>query len=271
MPYALADDGVRLFTEVVGEGPQTVIIPNAVHLRDDFARLANDGRTLIFYDMRNRGRSDAAEGTSMKQEIDDLEAVRRHFGVTDISLIGHSYLGLVVVLYAMKYPQHVRRIVQIGAPPPDAAKEYPNDPDPVVDDFMARIKNGEPAWPLVKMLYVADPANAEKIRWPSGVANESAANVMQHVNKYVLPSVREVALTDADFARVTAPVLTVHGRKDRHAPYGGGEDWVKRLPNARLLTVENAAHYPWVESPDEVFGALEKFLGTPFRSTDSAS
>jgi 2-hydroxy-6-oxonona-2,4-dienedioate hydrolase len=56
------------------------------------------------------------------------------------------------------------------------------------------------------------------------------------------------------------PVLTIHGRKDRSAPYGGGQDWVSRLPDARLLTVENAGHAPWIEQPATVFGAIATFL-----------
>jgi pimeloyl-ACP methyl ester carboxylesterase len=32
------------------------------------------------------------------------------------------------------------------------------------------------------------------------------------------------------------------------------------LPDARLVTVENAGHMPWIESPVEVLGAIERFL-----------
>jgi pimeloyl-ACP methyl ester carboxylesterase len=32
------------------------------------------------------------------------------------------------------------------------------------------------------------------------------------------------------------------------------------LPNARLLSVENAAHVPWIEAPELVFGAIRAFL-----------
>jgi len=32
------------------------------------------------------------------------------------------------------------------------------------------------------------------------------------------------------------------------------------LPNARLVTVENAAHVPWIEAPERVFGSIERFL-----------
>jgi pimeloyl-ACP methyl ester carboxylesterase len=47
-------------------------------------------------------------------DADDLEAVRAHFGIEKPDLIGFSYLGKLVVLYATQHPDHVNRIVQIG-------------------------------------------------------------------------------------------------------------------------------------------------------------
>lgn len=32
------------------------------------------------------------------------------------------------------------------------------------------------------------------------------------------------------------------------------------LPDARLVTVENAAHVPWIEDPDRVFGSIKEFF-----------
>ena len=34
-----------------------------------------------------------------------------------------------------------------------------------------------------------------------------------------------------------------------------------RLPNARLVTVEDAGRAPWFEAPGTVFGAIQVFLG----------
>jgi pimeloyl-ACP methyl ester carboxylesterase len=56
-------------------------------------------------------------------------------------------------------------------------------------------------------------------------------------------------------------VLVLHGKMDRNAPYGSGREWASLLPNARLVTFEKAAHAPWIEAPDQVFGAIETFLG----------
>ena len=66
--------------------------------------------------------------------------------------------------------------------------------------------------------------------------------------------------TSADLANVQVPVLGVHGTKDRSAAYGGGREWALLLPNARLLTIENAAHAPWIEAPRTVPGAIQTFL-----------
>ena len=32
------------------------------------------------------------------------------------------------------------------------------------------------------------------------------------------------------------------------------------LPNARLVTVADAGHAPWIEAPDVVFGSINTFL-----------
>ena len=83
---------------------------------------------------------------------------------------------------------------------------------------------------------------------------------MRYFNEVTLPSIRTVALASARFDAVKAPALVVHGAKDRSAPYGGGREWAAMLPNARLVTVDNGGHAPWIEKPDAVFPAIETFL-----------
>ena len=56
------------------------------------------------------------------------------------------------------------------------------------------------------------------------------------------------------------PVLTIHGTRDRNAPYGGGREWARRLPDARLVTVPGAAHAVYLEDPVVVWGSIRQFL-----------
>ncbi len=277
--YVLTDDGVRLFARVFGDGQQTVVLPNGTYLIDDFDYLA-DGRTVVFYDVRNRGCSDAVADEAkltggIHRDVDDLDLVRRHFGVERIDLIGHSYIGMTVILYAMKYRAHVGRVIQLGPIEPRIGKQYPphlTGADDVLRECLARIAqleqergSSEPeefcrkVWSILRMIYVSNPADADKIRWARcDLPNER--NAMKYWTQYLLPSMRSVDLSEGKLGQVDVPVLTIHGTRDRSAPYGGAREWAMLLPGARLITVKEAAHAPWIEAPGTVFDSVETFL-----------
>jgi pimeloyl-ACP methyl ester carboxylesterase len=277
--YLTTEEGIRLYFQKFGNGPKTVLIPNGLYLTEEFARFAG-GRTLIFYDLRNRGRSDAITDDSklkngIHHDVDDLEAVRRHFRIRQPDVIGHSYVGLTVVMYAMKYPANAGRVVQIGPMQPSQARQYPAHltwADDTLREVFAQLadlqkerQSLDPVefckkfWSLLRVIYVANPADAEKINWGRcELPNER--NALKFWGQHIFPSIRALHLAAEDFAKVKIPVLTIHGKRDRSSPYGGGREWALLLPNARLVTLENAAHAPWVEAPETVFGSIQSFL-----------
>ncbi len=278
--YVTAADGVRLFFQKVGVGHSTVIVPNAVYLFDDFKHLAAE-HTCIFYDLRNRGRSDEVTDEArlkggIHNDVRDLEAVRRHFGLERVSLLGHSYLGMVVALYAMQHPDHVSRVVQIGPAAPNVAEQYPPDltnMDSTAAEVFAQLAQMQNegaavdpveacnrAWAVLRPLYVFDKADVHKISRMGFCELPNERNLMRHFHVNIMPTLQCLNITAADYAKASMPVLTIHGTKDRNAPYGGALDWARSLPDARLLTVANAAHIPWIEAPELVFGAVKTFL-----------
>src|SRR5262249_26261190 len=152
-------------------------------------------RTAIFCDPRNRGLSDVVtEPAKMEKgihhDVDDFEAIRRHYAIDRVSLLGHSYMANVVALYAMKYPEHTRRIVQIGPMGPDQSQQYPahlTNADATLNDVLTRLgelqkerSSLEPRafckkfWAMLRPLYVLDPANADQLGWePCDLPNEA--------------------------------------------------------------------------------------------------
>jgi proline iminopeptidase len=267
-----AFDGVQLYVRKLGDGPNPVLIPNAAHMRS-FERLAED-RTVILFDLRNRGASETIAdpdklARGIHHDVDDIEAIRRHFGLDRVNLIGHSYLGLVVILYALKYPEHVGRVVQIGASQPNAATQYPPNQsnfDAVHASFvqsMGEMFRQTPScarfWTLLQRLMVVDARDIDKVDWsPCGYPNE--AQFLQHWLQNLMPSIHALQLDPADLRAIQAPVLTIHGTLDRQSPYGAALEWVDLLGNARLLKIADAAHVPWIEAPEIVFPAIKTFL-----------
>ena len=118
--YIEVEKEINIFYQKVGDGPEKMIIPMGFLLYDDFKVLASESRTLVFYDMRNRGRSsyvlDSTKIT-IEEDVNDVEKIRKHFNFQKINLIGESYLGLMVIMYALQHPNNVEDIVQIGAVP----------------------------------------------------------------------------------------------------------------------------------------------------------
>ena len=273
-------DGVRLYYEKIGSGPRTIIVPGRLFLAPELAPLARH-HTVILYDMRNRGRSSRVEDgrlLTIGKDVDDLEAVRRHFEADRFVPIGYSYLGLMVVLYAMDHPDRVERMVQLSPVPRKFRTEYPasllhQDSVPVVDSAaVARLDSLERAgWVtehprefcdesrVLAVRLVGDPEKAKTLANPCDMPNEWPVNLRRHL-EYHFTSVQQLNISRESVARVRVPVLTVHGTWDRNAPYAAGREWVLTLPNARLITVERAAHQVVTDAPEIVLPAIDEFV-----------
>ena len=280
--YVTTSDGVKLFYQRVGAGQQAVIVPASLFLFRDFQRLAV-GRTLIFYDMRDRGRSDALDDPkriTIQNDVDDLETIRRHFAIEKPDLIGFSYLGMMVMLYATQHPDHVDRIVQIGPVPRNFAAKYPPSltaqdtasvPNPAELKRIEELeKSGyirehpkefcQQEWQVTRTQLVGNPANASKLgpgmcdmpnEWPVHLYPHFAASI---------GSIQALNLPKEKVASLPVPVLIIHGTKDRNAPYGSGREWAMTVRDGRLVTVKGAAHMSWIDAPELVFSSIDTFL-----------
>ncbi len=284
--YVTTPDGVRLYYQKVGSGSKTVILPGRLFAFEEFRRLA-PRYTLISYDMRNRGRSDfVIDGSkvTLQADVEDLETVRRHFGVQKFTPIGYSYLGLMVVLYAIEHAEHVDRLIQMGPVPLKFGIEY--QPQFVAGDAkevweagggerLRKLREDDfhlthpqeycvEEWKVMRFLLVGDPARVDRVdRLVESVCalpNEWPVNQRRHLRLHFVESVQKLDVPRKTVTQVQVPVLTIHGTKDRNAPYAAGREWAYLLPNARLLTVEGAAHQSFAEAPEIVFPAVEGFL-----------
>jgi len=273
--YLVTPDGVRLYVRVSGSGPDTVVVPLAAWLAKDFERLT-PGRTIIFFDPQGRGGSDAVDTTRLgiEQEVRDLEFVRAQLGLDRITLVGWSYLGAVVALYAADHPDRVGRVVQIGPmPPTDELAGYEGVRGSPADStdraFLNElVRTGRPSADPVG--YCREYMMRMMIRPMMGrpeAASRTQIDPCIYWNEWpeqLQSKIRHVIPADWDYtesaARITAPVLIVHGTEDPNAPIEGGRAWAALVQRGRLVEIEGAGHAPWLEAPDELFAAVDTFL-----------
>jgi proline iminopeptidase len=271
--FITTPDGAKLYYQKVGAGKPSVIVPLHLFLYEPFKDIAQK-RTVVFYDVRNRGRSSHVEDLStitLPQDVKDLDTVRQHFRTAKVSLIGYSYAGMMVMLYTLEHPQNVDRVVQLG---PVAIKwdtEFPADEsnrndNAVVDgkawnELQELKKSGwdrehprefcEKESVVMRVRLVGDQSKAASIPSRCQFENEWAANLQRHFGAH-FESIKKLTISPDAVAKLQQPVLTIHGKKDRNAPYGAGKQWASTLPNGRLITLPNAAHNSWVDEPQVV-------------------
>jgi protocatechuate 4,5-dioxygenase alpha subunit len=62
-------------------------------------------------------------------------------------------------------------------------------------------------------------------------------------------------------SEITCPTLVMVGRQDRWSPLAQHEEIAAAIPNAELVIIENSGHMSLVEQPEQVSGALLRWLG----------
>lgn len=275
--FAPAADGVRLYFELHRKGDDYLIVPGAALVQDDLAPLAM-GRTVVFFDMRNRGRSDLipSDGNvGVPIEIDDIDAIRRRLGVERISLLGWSYVGLIAALYAARYPIHLERLVVV-CPVPLRDHDYGTTKgDPGLEAALLHLESlrrsgldeRDPVefarqWRRTFVpTRMGDPSAFARLKSdPSELPNEWPDH-SRSAQERVWKSLGRGFDYRSVVNELAVPALVVHGEADV-VPAAASREWAEALPNARVVTLPGVGHFPWAEAPGTFFAAVEEFLGS---------
>ncbi|HEX8695510.1 MAG TPA: alpha/beta hydrolase [Longimicrobium sp.] len=284
--YLSGADRVQLFYRVVGSGPDTTVVltggPGLAlsYLDPDLRPLAR-GRTLIFFDQRGAGKSqlvfDPAQLT-MEKHVADVEAVRQHFGIGRLQIIGHSWGAMVAPFYAAAHPATTERLVMVTPGPIEtrydaefeATRQARTAPEVLQHQFelFGLLASGQSPDPVATCeelfaiwfpAYFYDPANIANFRGKWCDEPAAAANNLIFVLFAGRASLGQTWDLRPLLATVQAPALVIHGAGDA-IPFASTSAYAEAMPNAELLVIDGASHFPWLEQPVETFTAINTFL-----------
>jgi pimeloyl-ACP methyl ester carboxylesterase len=178
----------------------------------------------------------------------------RALKVDEAVLVGHSFGGMVACEMAAAYPRRAKRLALI---------------DPIgfwrdgerVQNWMMVNPAELPAWVF------RDPSSeaARRMFGPSEPPEAAAAArvrltwTMGATGKFTWP-IPDKGLKKR-IHRVTAPTLLVWGKEDRLVPPVYADEFARRLADARVQTVDGAAHAPHLEQPERVARMIREFAG----------
>jgi proline-specific peptidase len=273
-------DGRTLVYEQVGDGPLLICHPGGPGLSaacfEDLGGLAAE-RTVVHLHPRGAGGSDAPDDPSayaLEDFAGDVDQLRRHFGLDEIDLLGHSAGGFVAMVYASTRPERVRRLVLVGtfarfsdefrATFRNALAAREEDPR-VADAVASRREREQGSTSIDGKQYVRELP----VHFANYGENEAAfiGRLAKTRNVFHLPSLlyfnEHIAPSydlRSQLPAITAPTLVVSGELDPSGGAAVGEELAEHIPNARLVVLEGIGHFPWIEAPERFRTEVAAFL-----------
>jgi proline iminopeptidase len=278
-----AGKGVKLYYRLLGSGGEPVVLIHggpgltSDYLADDLTTMARN-HSLLVYDQRGIGRSTlVSDSTALAAQryVEDLEAIRKHLGLAQLTLLGHSWGAAPAALYAMQYPERVRRMILVGTIPPERSG--------LVNAFQAmaaardsgtlrrmaelsRIRSASPSdlaacreyYQLWFTPFFGASTAASRMKGNVCAGSPESLKNKQNVDKFTFVSLGNWDWTTS-LNKAVAPTLIIQGELDP-LPIESARKWAAAMPNARLLELKGIGHFPYVEAPEVFFAAVDRFL-----------
>jgi proline iminopeptidase len=277
--HQLVINGVRLWYRVAGASQGTPVVflhGGPGQGSQTFARFAGPAlerrNRMIYLDQRGSGRSEKhwKKEYSLPLMVDDLEQLRRAWGVERMALVGHSFGTVLALEYAAKYPRRVSHLVLTGA-----VVDFPA----AMDVQCARLAKVDPA-NYAKAVAALEPGSSRRCN--VFAAPRKIIDDAMYPDPAVMKLVDDTDSSDGMFndgqvggalfnqgllqyrftqsARLTMPVLVIAGGADYQAVVDPVRPFVARLGRGRLIEYPGRGHFMFVEDPERFARDVTRFL-----------
>jgi proline iminopeptidase len=278
--------GTRIYFDVEGMGlvpdgsamrerPAAMVIhggPGGDHsgFKPSFSPLAARMQ-LVYFDHRGQGRSAAADPATytLDENVEDMEALRRHLGLGPIVSIGTSYGGMVAMAHAARHPDTVSHLVLIVTA---AHGGFIPRAQAIVRERGTREQRA-----VCETLWTGAFRSAEEMRHYYAVmapmyarrhdpaagttGRERAIYSPEPLNRAFGPKgfLRHFDLRD-ELVRIAAPTLIMAGRHDWICPVEFSQEIHRLIPGSDLRLFEHSSHSIRSDEPEAMIDAILGFV-----------
>ena len=206
--------------------------------------------SILRYDKRGHGLSDATASVSIADHAADLQGLLNHLNTERAILIGISVGAMIALKFAAAHPDRVAAIIPCDTGLKIGTTETWNT-------RIEAIRSG--GLPSIGDMVMA--------RWfdPSFIAARKSAIyknmlIRQSPEGYIATC---TAIRDADLHpiahQIKSPALVICGEQDQSTPPSLSQELANTL-GAKLVLIPNAGHLPCIEQPEIMTGYIQQFL-----------
>ena len=272
-------NGTGMYCKVIGKGEPMIIVhggPGMAHnyLLKPFSQLA-DNNKLIFYDQRGNGLSDEfkkGEKVTVDDLVEDLECLRKEFGIEKMQLVGQSWGAIIAINYSAKYPQNVKKLFLLEPAP--GSSEYLPEFVKRISERLNQTEKEERAALTNNPSIRIDPVLYKKLSNLQFKAyyfdtKRQDLNKMDYMDS---ARVKKMFASSAMFGSyignfnlyekmksITSPTLIIHGDYDV-IPTESIEKMKLSIPQAEMHIIKECGHFVHVEKEKEYFDLIRAFL-----------
>ena len=266
MPFVEVEKG-KLYYEITGKGPWVVLIHGAWATHEwwrwQVPELSKSYRVLSL-DVRGHGQSSLLEKpSSIENFARDLEGLLQKAKAREVALIGWSMGGMISMQYCLSNPAKVKALILI-------ATRGQRNPKLKFRVWLQHIQT--------RLNLMMDFADYQGFVYQDQIEKEVRSMLSPATPKGVIDWIIddltnnprrnffEVAKSLWDWEageRLTAikvPTLIMAGKEDSRNPPSFAQFLHAKIPNSKLLVVENCGHYLLAERPDIVNKEILDFL-----------
>ncbi len=272
-PAASQSDFVsdRLSVEVVGHGPDVILIPGLASSREVWRataeRLAATHRVHLVQLAGFAGQPwSHGDGAFVQPEVEELARYIRERGLKAPAIIGHSLGGLSGLLLAQQHPDLVGRLMSVDSLPFFStiygATATAQSARPFADQFAAGMLAADAGsferqqTMTARTLSRTPATQAAMVAWSMASDRHAMASAL-----------KDVMTTDArpGLAAMTTPVTALYASDaDGGAPAALADAaWTRdyaTLPGVRLIRVDGSRHFIMADQPDRFAELVDRFL-----------
>ena len=190
-----------------------------------------------------------------------IERLLDHLGIERVSMLMHDW-GAVGLAFAQRMPERVERLALVNAVPFLPGYRWHRTARIWRTPGLGELAMGATTRFTLKL--ASRESNATPGPMPDSFLDTVLDHFDQGTQRAILRLYRSsppevLAASGAHLARLTMPSLVVWGTKDPYLPPRFARAYAEALPDAELLELDDAGHWPWLDRPD-LIGRLVEFL-----------
>jgi len=229
-----------------------------------------DAMQLVYFDHRGQGRSGRSDPAryTLDENVEDMEALRRHLGLGSVVSIGTSYGGMVAMAHAARYPEAVSKLILIVTA---AYSGFMPRAEQFVRDYgtaeqrraCERLWSGtfEMAEQMADYYAAMGPLYSRRYDPAAEAVRGRAIYAPEPLNRAFGPGgvLRSFDLRP-EIARIAVPTLVLAGRHDWICPPEFSEEIHRLIPGSQLHIFEGSSHTVRADEPDALNAAIREFV-----------